>query len=166
MTPYKTCFLGFVRGCFLWCFCSSISTVFICQNSCSVFYKKGGRAGLCLLLLYEIITVLCILFTAAHFYNHYCNVCVVVFFYKHALPFSALPRKLPLHIRRHRLSRYFPDFPDPKRLNFAAVQECVQCIFSNAEKLHDLLKLHDLIFHVTGLLSAFSRIFLLFLSLC
>ena len=38
--------------------------------------------------------------------------------------------------------------------------------FSNAEKLHDLLKLHDLIFHVIGLLSAFSRIFLLFLSLC
>ena len=85
---------------------------------------------------------------------------------QNALPFSVLLRKLPLHIRRHRLSRYFPDLSDPKRLNFAAVQECVQCIFSNAEKLHDLLKLHDLIFHVTGRLSAFSRIFLLFFSLC
>lgn len=34
--------------------------------------------------------------------------------------------------------------------------------FSNADKLHDLLKFHDLIFHATGLLSAFSCIFLLF----
>ena len=76
---------------------------------------------------------LCILFTVAHFYNHYCNVCMLVFFYKHTLPFSVLLRKLPLHICRHRLSRYFPDLSDPKRLNLTAVQECVQCIFSNAE---------------------------------
>ena len=42
-----------------------------------------------------------ILFPAEHFYNHYCNVCMLIFFYKHALPFSVLLRKLPLHIRRH-----------------------------------------------------------------
>lgn len=42
-----------------------------------------------------------ILFPAEHFYNHYCNVCMLVFFYKHTLPFSVLLRKLPLHIRRH-----------------------------------------------------------------
>lgn len=106
---------------FFGAFCSSISTVFICQNSCSVFYKKGGRAGLCLLLLYEIITVALHIVSCRAFLQPYYNVCMLVFFYQAALPFSVLPRQAS---PPHTPSLTFSVFSRPSRSETPESHRC------------------------------------------
>lgn len=101
MTPYKTCFWVLCGVVFFGAFVLPSQLSSYVKIRALFFTKKEEEQDFACSCYMKSSQSLCILFTAAHFYNHYCNVCMLVFFYKYALPFSVLPRKLPLHIRRH-----------------------------------------------------------------